>query len=55
VKEQLGDTVSDLFLNNQRLEEISKKCKMLGKPNASREIAERILSLNRRGNSLKGS
>ena len=55
VKEKIGVVVTDLLSNNQQLEEISKKCKMLGKPNASREIAERILSLNRRGNSSKGS
>ena len=47
---ELSDTLAlalDVIYDDQRLQQMSDRCKMLGKPGAAREIAKRVLQLAR--------
>ncbi len=50
VTEKLAKTVMDLFNNEAALRRMGDACKKLGKPNAAREIVERILALTKTTN-----
>jgi UDP-N-acetylglucosamine:LPS N-acetylglucosamine transferase len=45
VKMKLKDVLDSIINNNKKLQQMNEACHALGKPNAGREIARRILEL----------